>query len=85
MNSWYHLVATWSGTTATIYVNGASDGSNNSYNSANWTPTSIDIGRPFNHDTDYANGVISSVRIYNNALTSAEVAEPLLLRPRFPL
>jgi hypothetical protein len=69
--NWYHVVAVYNGTTATIYVNGVGTSANPSGFVANTdAPLRIgirsDVGFPFN-------GSVDEVAIYTNALTSAEV------------
>jgi hypothetical protein len=72
---WYHVAATWDGTTAKIYVNGVLD---NSPGTAKAAPISTDTrplyigGRP---GTDYFDGMIRDARIYNRPLTATELVQ----------
>jgi len=73
---WYHLVCTWDGTTMRIYVNGVQ---NNTASQGSIVPdtstSSFYIGRagvPGGYTDDFS-GQIDDVRIYNYALTAAQV------------
>jgi hypothetical protein len=71
VNTWYHLVATYNATTgiSTIYINGV--------NITNGTPGTVTAGlvSVIGNDTstDWFNGVIDEVAIYNFPLTDAQV------------
>jgi hypothetical protein len=76
LNSWSHVVATWNGTAAQLYVNGAlADSSNGGGASGNYNPSSAadlilassDSGSP------YA-GSIDEVAFYPTALSETQVA-----------
>ena len=73
-NTWYYIVGTWDGTEHKIYINGLLE---------NFSSPHVEIG---NYDSDlyigsyggdilrYAiNAVIDDIRIYNRALSDAEV------------
>jgi len=76
--TWYHISATWNGTTDVnsnkIYVNGVLKGTSQSI-----VPTGTDknltfrIGRSSFTDLYYFNGIINDVRIYNRALSAGEI------------
>lgn len=72
---WYHVVATWDGTTKSLYIDGVLVGSGaatvaNS-NEALYLGTDVDNGSPiYGHD-----GPLDEVRIYSRALTLAEVQQ----------
>lgn len=71
LDTWYHMVVTFSGTKYILYLNGD--------NKAEVTDTfqgfSTGVARigGMTNDADYFNGKISSVSIYNRALSSTEV------------
>ena len=71
--AWYHIVATFDGTTGIIYVNNAQVVSNNIAG----TPTSSNLGiylmRKSGGSVDCWGGKLALVRIYNVALTASEV------------
>lgn len=72
-NTWYDLVVRCNGTTYSLYVDGikaSSDKSIVSYDPA--TPTEFRIGRSVT-GTEYFDGVISRLYIYDRALTSDEI------------
>ncbi len=70
--NWYHILAAWNGSTATLYVNNATDGSGAI---SNWTPTTISIGSRFDTNTCHTNSVISDVKILSDVISSTEVAD----------
>ncbi|MCI0334617.1 MAG: LamG domain-containing protein [Planctomycetes bacterium] len=70
---WYHVAATWDGSTVKIFVNGQLD------NSAARTGTIATDTRPVylggHSGADYFDGMIYDVRFYNRAIYPADVAE----------
>lgn len=72
-NVWIHLAATFNAGNTVIYVNGVqqdSDGAGPTTIGSN--TNSLFIGKRVN-DTDYHNGLIDDVRVYNRALTYADI------------
>ena len=72
-NHWYALAATWDGDTVRIYVDGALVSS-----SALKTPMKsdnhpVEIGRDTGGLTDWYQGTMDEIRIYNRALSGAEI------------
>jgi hypothetical protein len=76
LNSWSHVVATWNGSAAQLYVNGAlADSSNGSGASGNYNPSSAanlivassDSGSPYT-------GSIDEVAFYPTALSETQIA-----------
>jgi hypothetical protein len=79
LNTWYHVAATYDGTTRKIYVNGILAGSDtpvaDSHNVS--TANNFRIGS-FNTGTgEYFNGNLDEVRIWNRALPQAEIQNNL--------
>ncbi len=70
---WYHVAATWEGSTVKIYVNGQLD------NSAARTGSIATDTRPAyiggRSGADYFDGMIYDVRFYNRAIYPADIAE----------
>jgi hypothetical protein len=75
-NTWTHIAGTYDGTTMTIYVNGVAQGTSWCANGALLTSTQpLDIGREFaGPDGRNFNGLVDDARVYNEAMTSAQVA-----------
>jgi hypothetical protein len=73
-NTWYQTAWTWNGSTAVMYVNGVAENSLSS-GAASSTTGNITLGQ-HTPDTAYAwAGSMGSVKIYNTALTSAQVLQ----------
>ncbi len=79
-NRWYHVAAVWDASGMYIYVDGVLDKSSGNTVSAFDSPGDLNIGAqlPVYYSVYYKNfpfdGIIDDVRIYNRALTVAEVA-----------
>jgi len=68
---WYHVAATWDGATAKLYINGVLDSSTSRGGTIGTDTRPLYIGgRP---GADFHDGMLREVRLYNRALTSAEV------------
>lgn len=70
--NWYHVASTWDGTTRKLYLNGVlkrsdTPGANNA------SAANFHIGRTC--CSEFFNGLIDDVAIYNRALTQAEVTD----------
>ena len=80
INTWYHIVATYDGSYMRMYVNGVEDTGGDFpvslTGSINVAPASTQIGRDEVSGTSGCfPGTIDEVRIYNHALTAAEVKQ----------
>jgi hypothetical protein len=72
-NTWYHIVATYDGTSAKIYVNGVLDETHNTtITPGTFTPGATMIGYQ-NYSNRYFNGDIAAVATYNRALSAEEI------------
>jgi hypothetical protein len=71
---WYNVGGTMSGTTGTIYVNGAAAGTATMSTAANVTRQYCFIGRSEWAGDGMFQGSIGSILIYNRALSSTEMA-----------
>ncbi len=72
LNVWHYVVGVYDGNNAYIYIDGVLQ-SNKSFSGTLRSFTPI-IGGYMNNPADYLNGLIDDVRIYNRALSAAEVA-----------
>ncbi len=72
INQWTHLAATYDGAVLRLYVNGVQAGSLSRTGSINTTSNPLRIGGN-NVWSEWFNGLIDEVRIYNRALTQAEI------------
>ena len=83
-STWYHFVGTFGeGNTTKLYINGVLNNSQSSYTNvpSNFT-SSIILGEY----AGYLNGRISNAKIYNRALTAAEISQNFnALRGRFSI
>ncbi|MEK7174650.1 MAG: LamG domain-containing protein, partial [Patescibacteria group bacterium] len=66
---WYHVVGTHDGQTANVYVDGILKSSSTS-SGTSFTSTGLRVGA----DTEVFDGQIDDVRIYNRALSAAEIS-----------
>lgn len=73
-NTWYNVSATMSGTTGTIYVNGAAAGSQTMSVAQNVTRQYCFIGRSEWAGDGMFQGNIGVIMIYNRALSGTEIA-----------
>jgi len=75
IGQWTHLAAVWNGTTATLYVNGASVGSQTAGYVANTdAPFTIGAYGTNNPGDDPFTGSVDDVAFYHSALTAAQIA-----------
>src|SRR5207244_8606602 len=72
LNTWTHLAATFDGATVRLYVNGAEAVSQAQTAPLTPTPGTLQIGADSYTGENFA-GRIDEVRIYNRALSAAEV------------
>jgi hypothetical protein len=73
---WVHVVGTWNGTTASLYINGVLNNSSTPGGTAVDNASAIYFGR--RHDsffgTQFFKGRIDDIHIYNRAISATEVA-----------
>jgi hypothetical protein len=84
LNTWYHIVAEFDGTNASMFINGSNMTATafhiampaeTSYLPDTWDPLTIGCSRGL-HNNRYG-GAIDEVAIYTNALSSSQVQKPL--------
>jgi YVTN family beta-propeller protein len=76
-NTWTHLAATYDGTSMKFYVNGALVRSVLRSGAIDATNGALNIGGNYVWGGEYFAGLIDDVRVYNRALTAAEIARDL--------
>ncbi len=82
--TWYHVVATTSGSNHTIYLNGISIGTGSG--AGPWAASGENITVGFAGFHTYLNGFVPLVRLYNRALSAAEIQQNFnSLRGRYSL
>lgn len=75
---WVHVAITLSGATATLYINGVVAGTNTAMTRAPFRLGGTDrnwMGRSQFPSDPYLNGKVEDFRIYNGAMTAAQVVE----------
>jgi hypothetical protein len=72
VNTWTHLAATYDGTTLRLFANGTQIGSAAMSGTLVKSANALSIGGSLVWG-EYFEGLIDEVRIYNRALTSAEI------------
>ena len=84
-NQWYHVALTYNSNGTTVaYLNGKQIGNINATANINFDNNPLNISRAQNGN--YFNGLVSSFRLYNRALTSIEVLQNFnALRTRYGL
>ncbi|HEV3029170.1 MAG TPA: LamG domain-containing protein, partial [Planctomycetota bacterium] len=70
---WAHLAGVWDGTARMLYVNGVLDGTAKGPQARPDIGGNVSIGRPGAYNGLYFSGRIDDVRIYNRALSTAEI------------
>jgi hypothetical protein len=73
-NTWYHVLATRSGNTISIYINGALDSTGTNSTSIT-TSLPYTIGNAYNYNSEAFYGNISLVRAYSRALSATEISQ----------
>jgi len=76
INEWNHIVGTYDGSTAKIYVNGVEDASQNVVITPVTTAQNAVFGRFYSNFNDYYfGGFMDQVRIYNEGLSATDVTD----------
>lgn len=74
VNTWTHLAATYDGSSQRLYVNGELAGTRPQAGSISTSRGKLRIGGNSISGDEYFTGYIDEVRVYNRALTQAEIA-----------
>jgi hypothetical protein len=72
VGSWMLVTGTWNGTTASLYINGSLSTST-AFSGLTYGTSNLGIGADPGGGNSFS-GLIDEVRIYNRALSAAEVA-----------
>jgi chitodextrinase len=81
----YHLVATYDGTTAKLYVNGSVEASAAVSGSIYYPGGGLGLGRNYNRPADNFAGVVKGAAIYNAALSATQIAAHYAAGPPTPV
>lgn len=74
IGTWYYIVGVYNGSYMNIYINGVQNGTAQAQTgSINTNSINVNIGRFLADNSDYFSGSIGEVRIYNRALSQAEI------------
>jgi prepilin-type N-terminal cleavage/methylation domain-containing protein len=71
---WYQVAGTYDGATIKTYVNGALDRQVAAPGSMDIVSNALNIGKTADGVANYFNGLIDDARVYNRALSAAEIA-----------
>jgi hypothetical protein len=82
-SQWWFLAATFDGSTMKIYIDGALSASMSASGSISWDTTPASIAH--NNYGGYGAGIIDEVRVYNRALSTAEIQTYYQQSPDFSL
>ncbi|MHC4499232.1 MAG: LamG-like jellyroll fold domain-containing protein, partial [Planctomycetota bacterium] len=76
--TWYHIVGTWNGTNASIYIDGVIRANDSWSGTLGTNSAPLGIGAHSNNGvswSNYFNGIIDDVRIYDQALSAEEIQQ----------
>ena len=71
-STWYHFILVRNASTLIVYINGFLVGTK-SFNNINIPANNIFFGSTFSSNSAFFNGKLDDIRIYNRALTQAEI------------
>jgi hypothetical protein len=75
-NTWYHTILTYDGSLVALYLNGTLVASSTTSGSLSYAAGgNLNIGRKNSFDGEYIQGNVSVTRVYNRALSRAEIAQ----------
>lgn len=73
--TWYHIVWTYNAGTAEMFVNGVSQGTASNGTSLTNTTAPFTLGRVNKYTSNYFDGLMDIVEVYNRVLTGAEITD----------
>jgi len=86
-DTWYHIILTYDGSLVALYLNGTLVASSTTSGSLSYAADgNLNIGRKNSFDGEYIQGKVQVARVYNRALTQAEITQNYnALKSRFGL
>jgi hypothetical protein len=73
LNTWTHIAATYDGTTLRLFVNGVQTSTKAVTGSIKTSTGALRFGGNTSWSDEWFSGLIDEVRLYNRALTAAEI------------
>jgi len=73
--AWFHVAAVYNGAQKLLYIDGALDASADTTGNINASTYNVNIGENNEQTGRFFDGLIDDVRIYNQALSAAEISE----------
>ena len=80
IDTWYHIAATYDGSTMKVYINGEEDNSASHTGGISTFNNHLFIGGS-NLDSLYFDGIIDEVRIYDSNMTQEQIADLMVPEP----
>jgi hypothetical protein len=75
-DTWYHTILTYDGSSVALYLNGTLVASSTTSGSLSYADGgNLNIGRKNSFDGEYIQGKVSIARVYNRALSRAEITQ----------
>jgi hypothetical protein len=73
--TWYHIAATWDGAEIKMYVNGVLESTSVCTGTFPDISNDVEIGGGLSNDTEYFNGDLTGIRIWNTVRSETEIAD----------
>jgi hypothetical protein len=80
VGEWWHIVGVSDGTRKRIFINGIEEASNSAPSNLFSSTEPVHVGSP-DGETEFFQGIIDEVRLYNRGLTQEEIRQPLAPEP----
>lgn len=75
INAWHHTIATYDGATMKIYINGQLASSKSQTGTITTNTNALSLGRQPGYSNEFYGGRIACARVYNRALSQAEITQ----------